>query len=65
MAVEAASFRISIDSIELGLMLLMVEPSDKGKPSTTIKGLLPAVNVPIPRTLIWGALPGVPDDWIT
>ena len=42
-------------------MLLISEPSVSGKPSTTIKGLLPAVKVPMPRTLMTGLPPGAPE----
>ena len=58
MAVEEASFNISMDSISLGFKSLIL-PSIKGKPSTTYRGSLLAVIEPLPRTRIEGEAPGL------
>ena len=61
--VEEASFKIEVDAISWGLILL--KAPEYGTPSNTISGALLALIDPKPLILIIGSAPGWPLDWIT
>ena len=61
MAAEEASFNTSIDSTSFILKVFSCSWA-RGTPSTTYKGEVPAVIVPVPRTLICKEEPGAPVD---
>src|SRR5687768_2724993 len=63
MAADEASFNTSTDSISWGLILLRLKFS-MGRPSTTYKGLVPAVMELMPRMRMMGDWPGAPWAWV-
>src|SRR5690606_41424660 len=78
MAVEAASFNISIEAISFGLISAsglspkfcvpfkeLTEPDSIGIPSTTNKGLLPEFKEELPLTRIVISPPGAPEFEVT